>query len=218
MRVPHRPGLEKDFDCAAAGAYAGLGGCPVFAIERRLALRELKRCRPQGSLLDAGCGPGHLLKAIHQHFPGLELTGLDINPGFIEIARQNLKNIPVRLVRAGIEDMPLEDESLDFVITTGSLHHWRDANLALAELYRVLKPGGQLILIDLRRDCPRLLYAFIRLFQLFMPGPIRRHNGPVGSFWASYTVGEARRLLQALPFKEHRLKAGAGWFLAWAKK
>lgn len=51
-----------------------------------------------------------------------------------------------------VAGLPLPDGALDWAVSSLSLHHWSDPDRALGEICRVLKPGGQMLLFDLRRD------------------------------------------------------------------
>jgi ubiquinone/menaquinone biosynthesis C-methylase UbiE len=218
MRVARRPGIEQEFDKPAAEAYNAMGNSLIFNTERSLALKELDGCFPQGTLLDIGCGPGFLLKDIGRRYPALRLIGIDPGLDILASAGENLRGVAVRLIPARVEEMPFDDCSLDFIVSTGTLHHWANPSQALVEIHRVLKPGGQILIMDLRRDCSRLFYALIIAAQYLMPSAIRRVNGPVGSYWASYTINEIRRLLQGSPFESWQIKTGLGWVFVWGKK
>jgi ubiquinone/menaquinone biosynthesis C-methylase UbiE len=218
VTIPRRFGLEQEFDSKAAGAYDRMGEGLIFKVERALALRQLEALSPNGTLLDAGCGPGYLLREIGKHFPGLNLIGLDNNPEVIALAQRNLKNLSVELLCAGAEEMPVTNESLDFIITTGTLHHWQDVPWVLNEFHRALKPGGILLIMDLRRDCPLIFWILIHLSHWFMAAPIRRVNGPVGSFLASFSMSEIQQVAAASPLKNWRIKKGFGWYYALGTK
>ncbi len=50
------------------------------------------------------------------------------------------------------QKLPFNDNTVDFLVTSLSVHHWADAFIGISEIHRVLKPGGQLLIFDLRRD------------------------------------------------------------------
>lgn len=115
--------------------------------------REVAAALPGGSLLDVGCGPGLLEVRLAKVAPNLVVTGVDIDPAMIERANK-------RLAAAGVVDrvrfqvgdvgaLPFPDRQFDLVVSTLSLHHWPDPALGLAQIYRVLKPGGQARIYDL---------------------------------------------------------------------
>ena len=98
-------------------------------------------------VLDAGCGKGRYLAIIKQHYPGADLTGLDISA-------EMLKHVPpgIHTVRHGILNMPFADEQFDAIICIEALEHVVQVEQAIAELTRVLVPGGTLLIIDKNKD------------------------------------------------------------------
>jgi ubiquinone/menaquinone biosynthesis C-methylase UbiE len=108
---------------------------------------------PAGAhVLDVGTGPGRLPVEIARRNPQVWVTGLDVSPRMIEAARAAIE--PGQQVIAEVGDvgrLPYRDGSVDLVVSTLSQHHWPDPAAALAELSRVLAPGGRIWIYDLRR-------------------------------------------------------------------
>lgn len=95
-------------------------------------------------VLDAGCGSGPLAAALIEG--GADVVGFDLSPEMLEIARQRLgAEVDLRVADLG-EPLPYPDDSFDDVIGSLVLHYLEDWTAPLAELHRVLKPGGRLIL------------------------------------------------------------------------
>jgi ubiquinone/menaquinone biosynthesis C-methylase UbiE len=92
-----------------------------------------------GDLLDAGMGPGRLCAALAER--GWSVSGIDLSPEMVEIARRRLPEAAARLLHAQIEELPFPSESFDAVVATGALEY-SDFPRALGELVRVLRPGG----------------------------------------------------------------------------
>jgi SAM-dependent methyltransferase len=96
-----------------------------------------------GRVLDAGCGTGGLLAALAVHAPALELTGLDFFPS---AARRAAEKSGAAVVRGSVNAMPFADGSFDAAVAADVLcHAGVDPAAALAELRRVLRPGGRLV-------------------------------------------------------------------------
>ncbi|MEW5813837.1 MAG: class I SAM-dependent methyltransferase [Spirochaetota bacterium] len=95
--------------------------------------------------------------------PHLRIIGMDIAEEMITIASNNAASIGynnrVTFRRGDVTKLPFEDHAVDFVVSTLSLHHWSDPTQALREIYRILKPSGQFLIFDLRRDARRFLYS-----------------------------------------------------------
>jgi len=96
--------------------------------------------------LDAGCGNGtasYSFAAINK----TKVIGFDIGWSCLNIAQKRLKGLHnFSPVQASIEAAPFKDNSFDFVNCNGVLHHILDADMALAEIFRVAKPGGMLFI------------------------------------------------------------------------
>ena len=113
-------------------------------------LAELEK-EPFTDLLDCGCGTGPMLTMLHQKYPDKHYTGIDLTPKMIEVAkRKKLKG--VELVVGDCENLPFADNSFDVVICCESFHHYPNPQDFFHSVYRVLRPGGRLILRDMTMD------------------------------------------------------------------
>jgi ubiquinone/menaquinone biosynthesis C-methylase UbiE len=101
--------------------------------------------------LDVGCGTGRLLAFLHEAWPGMRLTGIDLSPPYLAEARRLIGTTArVKLIEGAAEKLPFDDASLDLVASSFLMHELppeiRDA--ALRETARVLKPGGLCVIVD----------------------------------------------------------------------
>jgi SAM-dependent methyltransferase len=95
-------------------------------------------------VLDAGCGSGPLSAALLAK--GAVVTGFDSSPAMVELARQRLGQAAGLHVADLDQPLPFADGAFDDVVVSLVLHYLRDWTAPLAELRRVLKPGGRLVL------------------------------------------------------------------------
>ena len=185
LNAPRRVSPDEGIDdIAVARGYDRISRWPQFRLLRKLIIVELRRCHPQGTLVDIGCGPGYLIADILRAFPKLSVIGVDIAEEMLQRAAGNLSppafSERVSFRQGDIHEMPFENGSIDFVVSTLSLHHWSEPSKAINEIHRVLKPERRFLLFDLRRDSPHLFYWIIRVAQIFMlPAAIRRINEPM---------------------------------------
>ncbi|WP_051326368.1 class I SAM-dependent methyltransferase [Glycomyces tenuis] len=115
---------------------------------RRIAADASRSAPEGGALLDIGTGPGVLLMELHRSRPDLALTGVDLSADMVAHAERNLEgHAAVR--RADAAELPFEPESFDLVVASLSAHHWDDPAAGAAEIARVLRPGGRLLVYDM---------------------------------------------------------------------
>lgn len=227
LSVPRRPSLEGIDDADVASAYDRISRMPQFRYLRHMFVAELKRHAPSGTLVDVGCGPGYLIQVIAGAFPGLDIMGVDISDEMVKLGAENMSRMglsPQVAFRKGeAQGLPFGDNSVDFIVSTLSLHHWTDPMAAMDEFRRVLKPGGQFLVFDLRRDSRKLFYWLVLFAQnvalrLMSLGAISRINEPTGSLLSSYTLKEAAEMLNGVKLSERDAKGGLGWLFLWGRK
>jgi SAM-dependent methyltransferase len=94
-------------------------------------------------VLDAGCGPG--LYAAELIAAGAEVVGCDASPTMVALATERVgRRAQIDLARLG-EPLPYDDETFDLGVCALAIHHVDDRRRAFFELYRVLRPGGALV-------------------------------------------------------------------------
>ena len=106
---------------------------------------------PGMKVLEVGCGPG----SFAEDLVGLDVTCLDPSPEMliaakrrVDGARKERGEAPATYVEAIAEDIPLPDNTYDMVFCLFSFRDFKDKAKGLSEIYRVLKPGGQLVICD----------------------------------------------------------------------
>jgi ubiquinone/menaquinone biosynthesis C-methylase UbiE len=117
-----------------------------------LAVRIAAAIPPAAQVLEVAPGPGFL--SIELAKRGMRVRAVDISRTFVEIARRNAAadGVDVRFDLGNAAALPVEDASVDFVVCRAAFKNFTEPVKALAEMRRVLRPGGKALLIDMRRD------------------------------------------------------------------
>lgn len=111
---------------------------------RQLAVEAVLEVAPR-RVLEVGCGPGEAAERIAA--AGAEVEALDVSARMVELTRA--RGISARV--GDVQELPFEDESFDAALAGWMLYHVPDVDRGLAELARVLRPGGRLVAVTNRR-------------------------------------------------------------------
>ena len=126
---------------------------PVHQTTLQLAVQLLPHPR---RILDVGCGTGRLLRQARRCYPTAELVGVDLAGQMVATASAvTPTRLAVGYVHGRVECLPFADEVFDLILTTLSLRHWTDLPAGIAEIGRVLTPGGVVVLADVFPSCRR---------------------------------------------------------------
>jgi ubiquinone/menaquinone biosynthesis C-methylase UbiE len=136
----------------------------IAAWYARITLEDLKRhtlmaqqfvdkIPAQGKVLEIAPGPGYFCIELAK-LGNFEITGLDISKSFVEIARRNAAQAGLKIdFRQGnASSMPFPENRFDFTFCQAAFKNFSEPVKAIAEMYRVLRPGGLSVIADLRRD------------------------------------------------------------------
>jgi ubiquinone/menaquinone biosynthesis C-methylase UbiE len=148
--------------------------------------------RPDAIALDMGCGGGHAafrLAPLVNTMVAYDLSESMLAVVAAEAERRGLDNLVAKLGAA--ESLPCASESFDVAVTRYSVHHWQDVPAGLAQMHRVLKPGGMAIFMDVIAPETPLLDTWLQSLELLRdPSHVR-----------DATLAEWRAALSAAGFK-----------------
>ncbi|MEV4383267.1 class I SAM-dependent methyltransferase [Streptosporangium sp. NPDC049644] len=133
------------------------------------------------TLLDVGCGNGFVLEHLRPHLADGRIIGLDIAPGVLQAAEARLAGVatPCEWVEGSADDLSaFGDDSFDRVIATYMMHYVPDIDRCLAEVRRVLRPGGRFVLTTDRPD------SMVEMYQTHF-AVLREMDAPARLFKAT---------------------------------
>jgi ubiquinone/menaquinone biosynthesis C-methylase UbiE len=135
---------------------------------------------------DLGCGTGQVSEAIAPFVA--RVIGVDSSAPMLQAAQSRLQNqTNVELRRGELEALPIDDNLLDVATVMLVLHHVPEPARALAEVARVLKPGGRLVLVDM------------------LPHDRENYRQQMGHVWLGFSGEHVERLLADAGFERRRL-------------
>lgn len=183
--------------CRPAGELAGIPDEAAASFRGCGNPVGLAGLRPGQVVLDLGSGGGlDVIVAARQVAPGGAVYGLDLSAEMTRLARRNAVRAGVEnaaFIRGDLEAMPLRTGSVDVIISNCVINLTPDKAQAIFEAFRVLKPGGRLVVSDVVVDPD--------LSGLPLPGPaIRSALSWAGCLAGALTTGQYRALLQAAGF------------------
>ena len=153
--------------------------------------RALGLLLPAVDVADLGCGEGYL--AIEAARWARRVTAIDRSPDVLERAKQLAARRRVRNIvwkRGELEHLPLADATIDIALLSQALHHAADPDRALSEAHRVLRPGGRVLVLDLRQHGE----SWVR--------------PQLGDAWLGFSDEELRRLLGSAGFHDVTVRVG----------
>ena len=120
---------------------------------------------PHGRMLEVGCGPGYLWRENSERIPpGWGILLSDLSAGMTHEARRSLPGLRFRLLAADAQAIPFPPRSFDVVIASLVLHHAAEPRTAIADMGRILQPGGNLYIVATgRHHLQELIDLFDRL-------------------------------------------------------
>ena len=165
----------------------------VFRQSHDMFLKNILSDNAISKTLDVGCGTGELALKLKQTKKELDVSGVDLSPEMVSIAKSKAKYLGYADIKFKVGDvgnMPYEDNSFDCITCAHSFHHYPLKKKAVKEMFRILKSDGRIMIIDGYKDglLGKLIFDFI----------VKRHEREVHHLHSD----QFRRLLTNVGFKE----------------
>jgi ubiquinone/menaquinone biosynthesis C-methylase UbiE len=192
---------------------------------------DLLAFRPglSGKVLDVGTGTALIPIELCRRAPGVEMTALDLAAHMLALARRNVERAGlsgrIRLMQVDAKRAGWPDRAFDAVVSNSIVHHIPDPRSVLAEMHRLVRPGGVLFVRDLAR--PESLERLAQLVSTYAPVPAiddaevramheRQRDLFEASLHAALTVDEVRAMAAPLgvPADAVRATSDRHWTLA----
>jgi ubiquinone/menaquinone biosynthesis C-methylase UbiE len=173
--------------------------------ELRSYAAEIAAAVKQGdAILEIAPGPGYISIELAK-MGRYRITGMDLSADFVEICKANAarEQAAVDFVQGNISAMPFAENQFDYLFCSAAFKNFHDPARALSEMYRVLKPGGKGLIIDMNKNTTAAirraeidkmrLEGFERLFMAFSFAFILRDG--------AYRKNDFEEMLDASPFQ-----------------
>lgn len=163
-QVERKVFLQKHFDQTAPN-YNWISQMLSFGSGKRYRKKALQRAGlSEGmKILDVACGPGTVTRcALEMVGTSGFVLGLDSSKGMLEEARRNMS---ANWVQAYSEQLPFQEETFDFISMGYALRHVSDLRVAFAEKFRVLKPGGTILVMEISRPRHPIQFQLTRFYM-----------------------------------------------------
>jgi len=200
-RMEHKEaidGLENARSYALSiGKYAGLMYGNM--------IKNIEGLNISGRYLEMGSGPGFLAMMIARRKPDSEITAVDISPDMIAVAEEFIrekqleKRIHCLPGDVGDEQFMRKLGTFALVYTTFSLHHWKDPDVSIRNLWDAVQPGGALYILDFRR------------IEWLCSLPVKW--GELDSFRAAYSAQEIEAIFRRTGITSFQIRTSFPYFL-----
>jgi len=216
----------------AVKAYKGVGMEAIiaswYARNTRRESRHREMAERMAALIPAGSrvleiapGPGYFSIELAR-LGNYQITGLDISQSFVKMAQENAARagVDIDFRQGNAADMPFADETFNFSICQSAFKNFSQPVQALKEMHRVLLPGGQAVIIDLRSDAT--LDEIERYIASMNTSAINR----LVTRWTfknmllknAYTIAEVESFVAQTPFRDCRVEKDEISFTLWLQK
>lgn len=151
-------------------------------------------------IIDVGAGPGLLAYEILNKKQDSIVVGIDPSKKMLQMALQNTQNIQFFPAICISEQLCIKQESADAIVSRFSLPYWKNPKKSFAEIYRVLKPGGYIILECLNKQFPRWRLNMVRLHMFLNAAKHDVITYHIDAYNRAYTKDDVTQMLTNVGF------------------
>jgi ubiquinone/menaquinone biosynthesis C-methylase UbiE len=166
-----------------------------------------------GTVLDLGSGTGYLSIEIAKKVPDVQVYGIDLSGQMVKIARRHAKGVGnARFHLGNVAELPFEDDSVDFIVSTGALHHWKRPTRVFDECYRVLEIGKERWIYDPCADALKDEAAKAKKEYGFFRYRLLTKIAELHGFSRAEYEGKIKNILEETKFKDaYQMKLTDMW-------
>lgn len=192
-----------------ATTYDGLNHGLSLNIDRIWRKRTVAKMPPVQHVLDVAIGTADLTIEIIRRGKAQQVTGIDLSTEMMRIGRQKCEkmNLPAEFIHANAQQMPFDDNSFDGVSCAYGCRNFSDLDAGLREMHRVLKPGGQVTILEFSNPRNKLIAAFYSIYFNHILPTIGRWVSKDKTAY-SYLNMSVKQFCQGEEFLSHLRKAG----------
>lgn len=156
------------------------------------------------SILEIGIGPGLLSNEIKKEIPKSTIIGIDPSLNMLNIAHKRAfktKNKKFEIILSIVENIPLKNDSIDISITRFSVSYWKNLDNGFSEIFRVLKPGGKIIIEALNAQFPIWKLKLINFHMKVNSAGKQVIKYHYDAYKTAYSIVQLEKYLQNTNFK-----------------
>ena len=169
----------------------------------KIVQKNLPQLNSKPWIVDLGAGPGLLSAEILELMPDTNVLSIDASIKMLEMAEKHAFKGDFRkfgVILSMSENIPLKSNSVDIVVSRFSLPYWKQPTVSFTELFRILKPGGRVILDALNKDFPKwkLLLIKLHMFTNLAGRKLIRYH--IDAYKVAYTIEQVECFLNGAKF------------------
>lgn len=163
---------------------------------------------PRPLILDVGAGSGLLASELQRTIPQATIIGLDPHQHMLQLAIEQTNRETFQPLRGAVEHLPFSSDTFDIIVSRFSIHYWHTPEEGVQEIFRVLKPGGYVVVESLNKDFPSWKRALVKLhmFLKFAGSDVVRYHSD--AYQDAFTSKHLEDLFMSLGFLIKEKKGG----------